>query len=134
MAEPGRFFANSPFTLATSIIGKRVRGKVKEYWINDGISGSMNFLKYDYDEVICTHLANNGSNKNPTCNGLKTCDSTVFGPTCDADDTILKGFQLPEMDVNDWLIFHNMGAYTSSRGNDFNGFKTSAIPTYLCPF
>ncbi|XWS64667.1 hypothetical protein CRYUN_Cryun05aG0022800 [Craigia yunnanensis] len=131
MAEPGRFFANSPFTLATSIIGKRVRGVIKEYWINDGISGSMNFLKYGHDDVICTPLANLGGHKNPTCKGLKTCDSTVFGPTCDAADTVLSGFQLPELDVNDWLIFHNMGAYTSSRGNDFNGFKTSAIPTYL---
>ncbi|TYJ11493.1 hypothetical protein E1A91_A11G279500v1 [Gossypium mustelinum] len=125
IAEPGRFFANSPFTLATSVIGKRERAEVKEYWISDGISGSMNFLKYDHDEVICTPLIM----KNPTCKELKTWSSTVFGPTCDAADTVLKGFELPELDVNDWLVFHNMGAYTSSRGNDFNGFKTSAIPT-----
>ncbi|XVE89851.1 hypothetical protein DITRI_Ditri20bG0027600 [Diplodiscus trichospermus] len=130
MAEPGRFFANLPFTLATSIIGKRVRGEIREYWINDGIFGSMNFLHYDNDEVLCTPLANNGSNKNPTCKGLKTCDSTVFGPTCGAVDTVLKGVQLPEMEMNDLLVFHNMGAYTSSCGSDFNGFKTSAIPTY----
>ncbi|XP_012492865.1 ornithine decarboxylase 1B, chloroplastic [Gossypium raimondii] len=125
IAEPGRFFANSPFTLTTSVIGKRERAEVKEYWISDGISGSMNFLKYDHDEVICTPLIM----KNPTCKELKTWSSTVFGPTCDAADTVLKGFELPELDVNDWLVFHNMGAYTSSRGNDFNGFKTSAIPT-----
>ncbi|XVF42150.1 hypothetical protein PTKIN_Ptkin01aG0336600 [Pterospermum kingtungense] len=131
IAEPGRFFANSPFTLATNIIGKRVRGELKEYWINDGIWGSMNFLNYDHDDVICTPLDNYGSNKTSKCKGLKTCDSTVFGPTCDPVDTVFTGFQLPEMDVNDWLVFHNMGAYTSSCGNDFNGFKTSAIPTYI---
>lgn len=131
IAEPGRFFANSPFTLATSITGKRVRGGIKEYWINDGIFGSMNFLKYDHDHVICTPLADNGGNENPPCKGLKTYDSTVFGPTCDSEDTILKGYQLPELDVNDWLVFHDMGAYTSSCGTDFNGFKTSAIQTYL---
>ncbi|XP_022720062.1 ornithine decarboxylase-like [Durio zibethinus] len=131
IAEPGRFFANTPFTLATNIIGKRVRDGIKEYWINDGISGSMNFLKYDHDDVICTPLANCSSNKTTSFKGLKTYDSKVFGPTCDPHDTVLEGYQLPELDVNDWLIFHNMGAYTSSRGNDFNGFKTSAIPTYL---
>ncbi|KAK8691825.1 hypothetical protein V6N13_075320 [Hibiscus sabdariffa] len=129
MAEPGRFFANPSFTLATSIIGKRIRGGVREYWINDGVSGSMNFLKYDHDDVVCTPLRL--TVKNPTCKGLKTWNSTVFGPTCDAADTVFKDFQLPELDVNDRLVFHNMGAYTSSRGNDFNGFKTSAIPTFI---
>ncbi|GMI79210.1 meso-diaminopimelate decarboxylase 1 [Hibiscus trionum] len=129
MAEPGRFFASSSFTLATSIIGKRVRGGVKEYWINDGVSGSMNFLKYDHDQVICTPLRL--TTKNSTCKGMKTWNSTVFGPTCDADDVVLKDFEMPELDVNDRLVFHNMGAYTASRGNDFNGFKPSAIPTYF---
>ncbi|OMO96403.1 Ornithine/DAP/Arg decarboxylase [Corchorus olitorius] len=135
MAEPGRFFAKEPFTLATNVIGKRVRGEIKEYWINDGIAGSMKFLQYDLDNLICTHLlANNGSSnneKNPTSKGLKTYDSTVFGPTCDAADTVLEGFQLPDMQVGDWLVFHNLGAYSSCLGSDFNGFKTSAIPTFL---
>ncbi|XP_022720064.1 ornithine decarboxylase-like [Durio zibethinus] len=130
IAEPGRFFAKTPFTLATSVIGKRVRDGIKEYWINDGIWGSMSFLKYDHDDVICSPLANCGSNKTTTFKGLKTYDSKVFGPTCDPQDMVLEGYQLPELGVNDWLIFHNIGAYSSSCGNDFNGFKTSAIPTY----
>ena len=44
MAEPGRFFAESSFTIATSIFGKRVRNELREYWINDGIFGSMNLF------------------------------------------------------------------------------------------
>ncbi|KAE8695433.1 Ornithine decarboxylase [Hibiscus syriacus] len=128
MAEPGRFFSNSSFTLATSIIGKRVRDGIKEYWIDDGVSGSMNFLKYDHDEVVCTPLI---TGKNSRRKEMKTWNSTVFGPTCDAEDIVLKDFELPELEVDDKLVFHNMGAYTSSCGNDFNGFKTSAIPTYI---
>ncbi|GMI65235.1 meso-diaminopimelate decarboxylase 2 [Hibiscus trionum] len=127
MAEPGRFFANSSFTLAASIIGKRNRGEAKEYWMNDGVWGSMSFLRYGRDEVNCTPLAI----KKPVCKGMKTWSSTVYGPTCDSSDIVLKGYELPELDVNDWLVFHDMGAYTSSCGNDFNGFKTSAIPTYI---
>ncbi|XVF42155.1 hypothetical protein PTKIN_Ptkin01aG0337100 [Pterospermum kingtungense] len=101
MAEPGRFFASSPLTLTTSIIGKRVRGEIKQYWINDGLWGSMSFLRRNSQEdVICTPLANCGrSNKNPTCKGLRTCASTVFGPTGDGRDIVLKGFQLPELNV-----------------------------------
>lgn len=133
MAEPGRFFAESSFTLATSIIGKRVRNELREYWINDGIFGSMNFLQYDHDDVKLTPIAWSTSNHagNPTCKGSDTYDSTVFGPTCDATDTVLEGQPLPELYVNDWLVFHRMGAYTSSVGTNFNGFDTSAIPTYL---
>ncbi|XP_021285045.1 ornithine decarboxylase-like [Herrania umbratica] len=131
MAEPGLFFAQSSFTLVASIIGKRVRHERREYWINDGIYGSFNFLLYDHDDVILTPLACTSNRGNPTCKGLKTYDSTVFGPTCDAGDTVLKGHPLPEVQVNDWLVFHKMGAYTSSCGTKFNGFDTSAISTYI---
>ncbi|KAF9621740.1 hypothetical protein IFM89_027594 [Coptis chinensis] len=131
ISEPGRFFAETSFTLATNIIGKRVRGELREYWINDGIYGSMNCILYDHATVKATPLACSSSRANPTCRGLRTYESTVFGPTCDALDTLLTGFQLPELQVNDWLVFPNMGAYTAAAGSNFNGFKTSAISTYL---
>ncbi|OMO87328.1 Ornithine/DAP/Arg decarboxylase [Corchorus capsularis] len=131
IAEPGRFFAESAFTLATNIIGKRVRGDLREYWINDGIYGSMNCILYDHAVVTCTPLAEASKHGNPTCKGAKTHDSTVFGPTCDALDTVLKDYPLPELQVNDWLVFPNMGAYTAAAGSNFNGFNTSAILTYL---
>ncbi|XVF35895.1 hypothetical protein REPUB_Repub19eG0011000 [Reevesia pubescens] len=128
IAEPGRFFAESAFTLATNIIGKRVRGDLREYWINDGIYGSMNCILYDHAVVTCMPLAAAGS---ASTKGAKTYDSTVFGPTCDALDTVLKSYPLPELQVNDWLMFPNMGAYTAAAGSNFNGFNTSAILTYL---
>ncbi|KAG2698248.1 hypothetical protein I3760_07G142000 [Carya illinoinensis] len=131
MAEPGRFFAESAFTLATNIIGKRVRGELREYWINDGIYGSMNCILYDHATVTCTPLACTSNRANPSCKGGRTYSSTVFGPTCDALDTVLKGHQLPELQVNDWLVFPDMGAYTAAAGSNFNGFSTSAILTYL---
>ncbi|KAB1203603.1 Ornithine decarboxylase [Morella rubra] len=131
IAEPGRFFAQSVFTLATNIIGKRVRGDLREYWINDGIYGSMNCILFDHATLTCTPLAFTSNRANPTCWGARTYSSTVFGPTCDALDTVLKGHQLPELQVNDWLVFPNMGAYTMAAGSNFNGFNTSAILIYL---
>ncbi|KAL5713730.1 ornithine decarboxylase [Ranunculus cassubicifolius] len=44
ISEPGPFFADKSFTLVTNITGKRVRGESREYWINDGIYGSMNIM------------------------------------------------------------------------------------------
>ncbi|KAK9165032.1 hypothetical protein Scep_000223 [Stephania cephalantha] len=131
ISEPGRFFAETSFTLVTNIIGKRVRGNLREYWINDGIYGSMNCILYDHATVTATPLACTSNAANPTCRGAKTYRSTVFGPTCDALDTVLTEYQLPEMQVNDWLVFPDMGAYTAAAGSNFNGFKTSTIPTHM---
>jgi ornithine decarboxylase len=55
----------------------------------------------------------------------------VFGPTCDSLDTVVTGYQLPEMSVGEWLLFHDMGAYTTGSGSNFNGFYTSDIKTFL---
>jgi ornithine decarboxylase len=37
IGEPGRYFAETAFTLAARVIGKRTRGEVREYWIDDGL-------------------------------------------------------------------------------------------------
>ncbi|KAE8720691.1 Ornithine decarboxylase [Hibiscus syriacus] len=67
----------------------------------------------------------------PTCKAARNYDSTVFGPTCDAIDTVMKGYRLPELNVDYWLVFPNMGAYRAAAGTSFNGFNTSDILTYL---
>ncbi|KAJ1375359.1 PLP-binding barrel [Sesbania bispinosa] len=131
IGEPGRYFAETPFTLATKVIGKRVRGEVREYWIDDGIYGSLNCIMFDFATVTCTPLRCASKPENPTWRDPKTYPSTVFGPTCDSLDTVLRDYQLPELKVNDWLVFPNMGAYTTSSGTNFNGFSSSAKHTYL---
>ncbi|KAF6153347.1 hypothetical protein GIB67_003537 [Kingdonia uniflora] len=132
MAEPGRYFAETAFTLAVHIIGTRIRGDLREYWINDGLYGSMNCILHDLAATLtATPLACSSNRANPTCRGAKTYKSTVFGPTCDAIDTVFLEYQLPELKRDDWLVFPNMGAYTAAAGSNFNGFKTSEIVTYL---
>ncbi|TKY75288.1 Ornithine decarboxylase [Spatholobus suberectus] len=131
IGEPGRYFAETAFTLATKVIGKRVRGEVREYWIDDGIYGTLNCIVFDYVTVTCTPLACASKPENPSCRDSETYPSTVFGPTCDSIDTVLRDYRLPELEVNDWLVFPNMGAYTTSSGTNFNGFSSSAKCTYL---
>ncbi|KAL4650304.1 hypothetical protein ACB092_01G077600 [Castanea dentata] len=128
IAEPGRFFAESVFTLATNIIGKRIRNELREYWISDGIYGSLNCIILDNAIVKCMPLALTSNLENPTRKGSKTYNSTVFGPTCDALDIVFRGYQLPKLQVDDWLVFSTMAAYTTAAGTNFNGFNTSAIP------
>ncbi|KAK7351785.1 hypothetical protein VNO77_11479 [Canavalia gladiata] len=130
IGEPGRYFAETAFTLVTRIIGKRVRGEVREYWINDGVYGTLNCIIYDYLQVTCRPLACTSKPENPACRDAETYLSNVFGPTCDSTDTIFRDYQLPELQVNDWLVFPNMGAYSTASSTNFNGFS-SAKSTYL---
>lgn len=126
IGEPGRYFAETSFTLATKVIGKRVRGELREYWIDDGIYGTLNNIVFDFATVTCMPL------RFGTENVTKTYyPSTVFGPTCDSVDTVLKDYDMPELEVNDWLVFPNMGAYTVSSGTNFNGFSSSVKNIYL---
>uniref|UniRef100_I1PIV6 Ornithine decarboxylase n=1 Tax=Oryza glaberrima TaxID=4538 RepID=I1PIV6_ORYGL len=122
--KPGRYFAETAFTLAARVIGKRRRGDVREYWIDDGVYGSLNCILLDSYVPRPRPLA--GARP-----GEETHASTVFGPTCDSINTVVTGYQLPEMSVDDWLVFDDMGAYTTAAGSSFNGFATSAINIYL---
>jgi ornithine decarboxylase len=124
IGEPGRYFAETAFTLAARVIGKRTRGEVREYWIDDGVYGSLNCILMDYYVPRPRPLAT----PRP---GEKTHTSTLFGPTCDSLDKVVTGYQLPEMSVGDWLVFDNMGAYTTAAGSKFNGFDTSEIKIYV---
>lgn len=98
MAEPGRFFAETAFTLAASVIGKRVRGEFREYWINDGFYGSLNC--YRLKGVVAKAIRLLGSRSKEE-DGYKTYAPTVFGPSCDAYDVVLKDCLLPELETKD---------------------------------
>ncbi|XP_066394740.1 ornithine decarboxylase 1B, chloroplastic-like [Miscanthus floridulus] len=124
IGEPGRYFAETAFTLAAHVIGKRTRREVREYWIDDGLYGSLNCIIMDHYVPTPRPLAS----PRP---GHKTYTSTVFGPTCDSLDTVVTGYQLPEMAVGDWLVFDDMGAYTTGAGSNFNGYATSDIKIYV---
>ncbi|ONM26941.1 Ornithine decarboxylase [Zea mays] len=125
VAEPGRYFATTAFTLAARVIGRRARGAAREYWIDDGVYGSLNNVLMDHKAPRPRPLA---SCPRP---GEETYASTVFGPTCDSQDKVVTGYQLPEMSVGDWLVFDDMGAYSTSAGSRFNGFDSSEIKIYV---
>jgi len=111
IAEPGRFFAETAGYLATNIIGIRKTETTRDYWITDSLYGSFNCIFYDH--------------YNPKPENMKESDNnyftTFYGPTCDGLDIISKVDSYPEMFLNDWIIFRNMGAYTLAGACNFNG-------------
>ena len=47
MAEPGRHFASNPFTMVSHVIGKRNKGGLTMYHLNDGLYHMMNCVLMD---------------------------------------------------------------------------------------
>lgn len=137
IAEPGRYFAETVATLATLVYGRRQRPQSAsrggsalmdyDYWVTDGLYGSMNCLLYDHATVKPRPLLD-GDRASGPCR-----PSTVFGPTCDGLDTVVRDYPLPELEVGDWLLFPRMGAYTICGASKFNGINAVDVPTfYVC--
>lgn len=130
IAEPGRYFTASAFTLCTNIIAKRElsfpgEDTMSMYYVNDGLYGSFNCLIFDH--AVVTPLA---YQMRPSSED-KLQKSSVWGPTCDGMDCILKTCYLPSLNIGDWIIFENMGAYTISAASNFNGFEKPTLKFVL---
>lgn len=57
----------------------------------------------------------------------KLQQASVWGPTCDGLDQVVNNCLLPPLDIGDWLIFEDMGAYTLPVASQFNGFPTPKV-------
>ncbi|KAM3931410.1 ornithine decarboxylase 1 [Leptodactylus fuscus] len=135
IAEPGRYYVASAFTLAVNIIAKKVMvteqtgsddeddascDKTLMYYVNDGVYGSFNCILYDHAHVKPV------LQKKPKLDE-KFYSSSIWGPTCDGLDRIVERFDLPELQVGDWMLFENMGAYTVAASSTFNGFQRPSL-------
>ena len=83
--------------------------------MNDGIYSSFNIVTYEQVVPQLKLLDKQDS---------KLYKSTVFGPTCDSLDVIVKEVELPELNLGDWLYVEYFGAYTQAIHSNFNGFPT----------
>ncbi|XP_023247312.1 ornithine decarboxylase-like [Copidosoma floridanum] len=90
------------------------------YYVNDGVYGS--FL----DELlqIRTRVPQAIDESRETQDKHL---STLWGPTCDSLDCIVKDVMMPEYQLGDWLYWKDMGAYSTCLGTNFNGFGVPII-------
>ena len=116
LAEPGRFLVASAAISVAGVIGKAVRDGKQCYYINDGVYHSYSGVIFDH-----THYPVKAFKDGPT----KVC--AVFGPTCDALDTISLSEQLPDLELGDFVFSPNMGAYTHASSTHFNGFPPAKV-------
>lgn len=133
IAEPGRYYVASAFTLCANVIAKtrvsanKITGRDEDadqigfmYYINDGVYGSFNCILFDHVVPLGRPLTKSSSDS------LESWCS-IWGPTCDSMDCIYKSYRISELKVADWIVFDNMGAYTMAAASDFNGFQKTFI-------
>jgi ornithine decarboxylase len=116
LAEPGRFMVGTAATLVAEVIGKSERDGKRCYYINDGIYHTFSGILFDHCQY---HLKSFKK-------GPKQI-SSVFGPTCDALDTISQAEDLPELNLGDLIYSENIGAYTHASSTYFNGFPPAQV-------
>lgn len=131
IAEAGRFFVESAFTLVTRVIDKTVfAGDLDDtsmtafndacidppaaatpdiiYCLSDGIFRSFSGILYDGLAVKPALI------DHERFAGLPQHVSRLLGPSGDSLDCIISSCYLPELFVGDQILFHNMGAYALS--------------------
>lgn len=52
---------------------------------------------------------------------------SIWGPTCDGLDRVIDLVNMPKMNMGDWIIFEDMGAYTLPLACTFNGFPVPKV-------
>jgi len=116
LAEPGRFLVATAATSVAKVIGKATRDGKRCYYINDGVYHTFSGIIFDHCQY---HLKAFRKGETEIC--------SVFGPTCDALDTISLSEELPELHLGDLVYSENIGAYSHASSTRFNGFPPATV-------
>lgn len=147
IAEPGRYFVSSAFSIACNIIARRTMedpaaeaGAPPSYmlYVNDGLYGNFSSIMFDHQNPVAKVLQAgerfqyDTEAANATVGG-RGSQYSIWGPTCDGIDRITESIRFQQtLDVGDWLYFEDMGAYTSCSATRFNGFTDNHDVIYVC--
>lgn len=160
ISEPGRYYVEGAFTLAALLHstkeitdGKNVQ---QMYYINDGCYGSFieemlelksrppaslyekvrtqkEIIKFFTKPIVLNFFSNFYAIFFPLyqAESEETFFSTIWGPTCDSHDCIIKDMLLPKFSIGDWMVWGNMGAYSISLACSFNGVPIPDVYSFI---
>lgn len=132
IAEPGRYYARSAYTLVSQVIARRCQvgkqaaaGVPDMLYQNDGVYGNfMNVIMEKEKMDPCLFLGKRSKEESlvkttPTPDKDKIHSPqtaaaghrySIWGPTCDSMDCVVREMAFDsEVKVGDWLIYRNMG-------------------------
>ena len=115
IAEPGRYYARSAYTLVCKVISRRRQIGAEAtapgmLYQNDGVYGNFMNVVIEKEEMspsLVTPALNN-----PPAATREEGEHwyTIWGPTCDSVDCVVNKARLDsEVKVGDWLMYKNMG-------------------------
>lgn len=126
IARPGKYFVESAYWLTCIIHSvKRIKHanenyeKHNMYYVDDGIYGSFNCRMIHCQKNIPISLKDNSNHQ--------LISSSIWGPTHDNLDQVCENVPLPRLNIGDWIVFRDMGAYTLIVPSSFNGFSTPKV-------
>ncbi|XP_058831831.1 ornithine decarboxylase 1-like [Topomyia yanbarensis] len=132
IAEPGRYYVASAVTLIANVQSKRIvrdpQGDILDimYYLNDGLFGSFDWLNPRHSPPLVIP-----GNRQLVRSQTERFPSTLWGPTCDSTDLICSGMMLEELQIGDFLVFDDMGAYGITLATNFNGFAKPKVLAYI---
>lgn len=142
IAEPGRYFAAKVFTLAVNVSSKKILSNDSQvistdeetqqvdkvmYYVNEGLYSAFNCVIFDHCEPEPSGVYTDGKLQVLDASFEHVYKSVIWGPTCDGFDCISRELELPHLEVGDWVIFENFGAYTMAASSNFNGLPLTKI-------
>ncbi|XP_032673218.1 ornithine decarboxylase 2-like isoform X2 [Odontomachus brunneus] len=123
ISEPGSYYVSSSFTLASYVHSERVISQhdktMRMYYMNSGVYHSF------VEELLGLKARIPQLLSEPTSN--EKFWSTLWGPTASSYDLIVKDVLLPELHVGDWLIWRDIGAYSTALATTFNGYPAPIV-------
>ena len=121
IAEPGRYFSEGSHSLFVKVIGKKGMPDGSpgfRYTLDESLYGQFSCIPFDCARPRWIRVGEGRRKRTP---------AVLFGRTCDSVDMIAMTESTEELMEGDWLLFPNMGAYTSVTSSEFNGFPRPPV-------
>ncbi|KAJ5497797.1 Ornithine decarboxylase [Penicillium expansum] len=136
IAEPGTLLSCSSFHLAVQVIARRTNATgfggeaPTRLYINDGIYSNFMMRFIVTSSFVPVAVIRDGKWHDENAQGTLEC--SVWGRSCDQNDCINSRCMFSqEVRTGDWLVFKDMGAYTTVCSTTFNGFTSPNHVIYL---
>jgi ornithine decarboxylase len=116
MAEPGRYYCRSAYTLTCEVIARRQRAEGANgihpdmLYQNDGVYGNFMNVLIEREIMAPTLFPSGGPSSYTTGRRMGDHIYSIWGPTCDATDCVTAACTFKsEVKIGDWLSYRNMG-------------------------
>ncbi len=112
--EPGRGLSGEAGRVLSSVVGKAARGDQMWIYLDAGVFNGFMESFEGFPPVI--------EPLDETAMTRATELVTIAGPTCDSCDVVARNVRLPQLNIDDRIVFYDLGAYTNEYAVPFNGF------------